>query len=113
MHTLFLHEHNRIVDALKVLWEGEAKTKDLSANVREDFIFQVRILFGKLLNFQSTIFQLARKLVGAELQRITYQEFLPVVLGERALGNLAAKNTEYDQNVDPSILNEFATVAFR
>ena len=114
MHTLFLHEHNRIVDALKVLWEGEAKTKDLSANVREDFIFQVRILFGKLLNLiQSTIFQLARKLVGAELQRITYQEFLPVVLGKKALGNLAAKDTEYDQNVDPSILNEFATVAFR
>ena len=114
MHTLFLHEHNRIVDALKVLWEGEAKTKDLSANVREDFIFQVRILFGKLLNLiQSTISQLTRKLVGAELQRITYQEWLPVVLGKKALGNLAAKDTEYDQNLDPSILNEFATVAFR
>ena len=57
--------------------------------------------------------QLARKLVGAELQQITYQEYLPVVLGKRALGNLAAKDTEYDQNVDPSILNEFATIAFR
>ena len=43
IHTLFLHEHNRIVDALKVFWEGEAKTKDLSAQMREDFIFQVRI----------------------------------------------------------------------
>ena len=57
--------------------------------------------------------QLARKLVGAELQQITYQEYLPVVLGEEALGDLVAKDTEYDQNVDPSILNEFATVAFR
>ena len=46
IHTLFLQEHNRIVDALKVLWEGEAKTKDLPANIREDFIFQVRLLFG-------------------------------------------------------------------
>ena len=45
IQTLFLHEHNRIVDALKVLWEAEAKTKDLSADAREDFIFQVRILF--------------------------------------------------------------------
>ena len=114
MHTLFVQEHNRIVDALKVLWEGEPKTKDLSARAREDFIFEVRILFGKLkLKLKAQFPQLARKLVGAELQRITYQEFLPVVLGERALGNLAAKNTEYDQNVDPSILNEFATVAFR
>ena len=52
-------------------------------------------------------------LVGAELQQITYREFLPVVLGSKALGNLANKKTTYDQNVDPSILNEFATVAFR
>ena len=62
---------------------------------------------------QSTILQLARKLVGAELQKVTFHEFLPVVLGKKALGNLNAKDTEYDQNVDPSILNEFATVAFR
>ena len=57
--------------------------------------------------------QLARMLVGAELQQITYREFLPVVLGRKALGNLAKIETTYDQNVDPSILNEFATVAFR
>ena len=57
--------------------------------------------------------QLARMLVGAELQQITYREFLPVVLGRKALGNLAKTETTYDQNVDPSILNEFATVAFR
>ena len=59
------------------------------------------------------IFQHARKLVGAELQQITrYQKYLPDVLGKRALGNLDAKDTEYDQNVVPSILNEFGTVAF-
>ena len=52
-------------------------------------------------------------LVGAELQQITYREFLPVVLGSSALGNLANTETTYDQNVDPSILNEFATIAFR
>ena len=51
--------------------------------------------------------------MGAELQKVTFHEFLPVVLGKKALGNLNAKDTEYDQNVDPSILNEFATVAFR
>ena len=57
--------------------------------------------------------QFARRLVGAELQQITYREFLPVALGEKALGDLASVETTYDQNVDPSILNEFATVAFR
>ena len=41
IHTLFLHEHNRIVDALKQLWDSHASTKDLSAHLREEFIFQV------------------------------------------------------------------------
>ena len=41
IHTLFLHEHNRIVDALKQLWDSQASTKDLSAQSREEFIFEV------------------------------------------------------------------------
>ena len=57
--------------------------------------------------------QLARMLVGGQHQQITYREFFPVVLGEKALGNLVESETTYDQIVDPSILNEFATVAFR
>ena len=57
--------------------------------------------------------QLARMLVGGQLEQITYREFLPVVLGETALGNLAESQPTYDQIVDPSILNEFDTVAFR
>ena len=57
--------------------------------------------------------QLARKLVGAELQQITYREYLPNVLGSQALGDLTDTETRYNPDVDPSILNEFATVAFR
>ena len=57
--------------------------------------------------------QLARKLVGAQLQQITYREYLPNVLGSQALGDLADTETSYNPDVDPSILNEFATVAFR
>ena len=57
--------------------------------------------------------QLARKLVGAQLQQITYREYLPNVLGSQALGDLADTETRYNSDVDPSILNEFATVAFR
>ena len=38
-------------------------------------------------------------LVGAELQQITYQELLPIVLGSKALGNLAKTETVYEQNV--------------
>ena len=77
------------------------------------FHFSKIIITDGKMNLLKHLPQLARKIVGAELQRITYSEFLLVVLGKRALGNLADVDSEYDQNVDPSILNEFATVAFR
>ena len=114
IHTLFLHEHNRIVDALQPLWKVHPETKDLPKHTREKFIFEVSnfTLLSSFLNWYSAP-QVARMLVGAELQQITYREFLPVVLGNTALGNLAKTETFYDQNVDPSILNEFATIAFR
>ena len=41
MHTLFLQEHNRIVDALLPLWNAHTDTKRLSTHTREDFIFEV------------------------------------------------------------------------
>ena len=41
IHTLFLQEHNRIVDALQPLWKKHPSTKDLSPHAREDFIFEV------------------------------------------------------------------------
>ena len=55
------------------------------------------------------IYQQARAIVGAEIQAITFNEFLPALLGEDALG----KYRGYDPSVDPSIANEFSTAAFR
>ena len=113
MHTLFLHEHNRIARELESLWASEAETKDLSARTGAEFVFEVRNFLSSNNPKHHNSPQLARKLVGAELQQVTYQEFLPIVLGTKAFGNLGARDTEYDPDVDPSILNEFATVAFR
>ncbi|HEY7003979.1 MAG TPA: peroxidase family protein, partial [Gaiellaceae bacterium] len=76
-HTLFAREHNRIVSELPV---------SLSAEER---------------------FQIARRIVGAEQQYITYTQFLP------ALGVHLSPYHGYDPNVDPAITNEFATVAYR
>jgi peroxidase len=76
-HTLFAREHNRIVAALPP--ELDAETK----------------------------FEIARRIVGAEQQYVTYNEFLP------ALGVTLSPYRGYDPNVDPSLSNEFAVVGYR
>ena len=93
MHSLFVNEHNRIAKMIK---ENKPELQDES------------------------IYQLARKLVGAEIQNIAYSEFLPVVLGndimEKYKLNLPKniyESTVYKPSVDATIANEFATVAYR
>ncbi|KAL7568559.1 hypothetical protein ACA910_002671 [Epithemia clementina (nom. ined.)] len=84
MHTLFVREHNRLA-ALVQQEYPEANDED--------------------------IYQLVRKIVSAELQIITYKEFLPAVLGVHApsLDNYAGPV----EGVSPGIANEFSTAAFR
>ena len=42
IHTLFLNEHNRIVQALEPLVESNGKTRHLPSYMKENFIFEVR-----------------------------------------------------------------------
>ena len=78
IHTLFAREHNRIVASL-------GRT-GLSAEDK---------------------FQLARRVVGAEIEYITYNAFLP------ALGVRLDPYRGYDPTANPSLENEFATVGYR
>ena len=82
MHTLFVREHNRLAGVIA------AEDPDLHGH---------------------EIFELARKIVGAQMQVITYYEFLPVLLGPGAIGRYEG----YDPDVDPTIANEFSTAAYR
>ena len=82
LHTLFLREHNRL-------------TEEIAAEYPE-------------LNGDG-IYEIARKMVGAQMQVITYNEFLPKLLGPGAIDPYDG----YDPEVDPSIANEFSTAAFR
>ena len=82
MQTLFIREHN--------FWAGAIAQSDPSLGDEE-------------------IFQQARAIVVAEIQAITFNEFLPALLGRDAIDRYAG----YDQTVDPSIANEFSTAAFR
>ena len=77
VQTLFVREHNRIVEELPDDLDEETK------------------------------FQIARRVIGALQQYITYTEFLP------SLGVDLAAYDGYDPTVDPSITNEFATIGYR
>ena len=55
------------------------------------------------------IFTAARALNEAEWQNVVYTEYLTKLLGEGAI----SKYQGYDPTVDPSIINEWTTVAFR
>ncbi|WP_442512001.1 peroxidase family protein [Novipirellula sp. SH528] len=82
MQTLFLREHNRLAD------EIASENPDWS---------------------DEDIFQAARAMVIAEIQSITYNEFLPALLGKDVIADYEG----YDSSVNPSIVNEFSTAAFR
>jgi hypothetical protein len=77
-HTLFAREHNRIVDALAASGLGAERK-----------------------------FQIARRVVGAEQQFVTYNEFLP------AMGVPLPPYTGYKPGVDSTLSTEFATVSYR
>lgn len=92
MHLLWARQHNRLAQSLSALnpgWDDE------------------------------TVFQESRRIVGAQMQHIAYNEFIPIVLGEketakRKLRPLATGyRWENGSAVDPSIRNEFAASAFR
>jgi hypothetical protein len=65
------------------------------------------------------LFQEARKILGAQMQHITYNEFLPLVLGDDTTEKFGIKPRTFEQidtynaTLDPSIANVFAASAFR
>jgi hypothetical protein len=76
-HTLFAREHNRIVSLLPNTLTQQQK------------------------------FDIARRIVGAEQQYITYNEFLP------AMGVALPRYAGYNPSVRTSLSDEFATVGYR
>ena len=82
MHTLFVREHNRIAQNL------------LDDDPDAD---------------SEAVYEQARRLVIAKIQVITYQEWLPVLLGPDAIPAYSG----YDDDINPTIFNEFSVAAFR
>jgi len=82
LHTLFMREHNRLAGLIR---QGSPA---LSGD---------------------DVYRRARRIVEAEMQAITYREFLPILLGPDAL----KPYTGHRREVDPSIGNLFSTAAYR
>ncbi|XP_071091111.1 salivary peroxidase/catechol oxidase-like [Haliotis cracherodii] len=92
MHTLLMREHNRIARTLKKynpFWSDEI------------------------------LFQESRKIVGAMAQKITYSDWLNIVLDPFTRSIYGIDSTGpgyanvYDPSIDPSIRNVFGAAAFR
>ncbi|XP_047106680.1 uncharacterized protein LOC124775853 [Schistocerca piceifrons] len=90
LHTIWLREHNRLAAELARLnphWGDE------------------------------TLFQEARRIVGAEIQHISYTEFLPMVLGQDIMDKYGLRTqasghfTGYDINLNAGIANSVAAAA--
>ncbi|KAK7482540.1 hypothetical protein BaRGS_00026251, partial [Batillaria attramentaria] len=67
-------------------------------------------------NDADQVFRLARSVVEAIEQQITYGEWLPILLGPTVRSEFDLdlnKNIRYQMAVDPRIVSEFSTAAFR
>jgi peroxidase len=92
IHLLFAREHNRIAQALH----------QLNPHWDDDLLFEE-----------------SRRIVVAEIQHITYNEWLPLIIGREAMlrFSLFSRSNEYssdyDEEINPSMTNEFTGAAFR
>jgi peroxidase len=53
------------------------------------------------------LFNYAKNYVSALIAKITYDDYLPLLIGEKL------PYTGYDKSIDPSVSNVFSTVALR
>ncbi|KAF7278210.1 hypothetical protein GWI33_008704 [Rhynchophorus ferrugineus] len=92
IHTFYMREHNRVMEALNRVnphWDDHK------------------------------VFEESRKIVVAGLQHVTYNEFLPRLLGWNAVNLYGLKllpqgyYKEYNPNCNPSVFTEFASAAYR
>uniref|UniRef100_A0A1I8PRJ4 Chorion peroxidase n=1 Tax=Stomoxys calcitrans TaxID=35570 RepID=A0A1I8PRJ4_STOCA len=92
LHLIFAREHNRIAEILS----------QINPHASDE-----------------TLYQEARRIVVAELQHITYNEYLPAVIGPmqmkrfRLVPQHHGYSSDYNNEINPAITNAFSGAAFR
>lgn len=84
MHILWLREHNRISSELARInphWDDEK------------------------------LYQETRRIIIAEIQHITYSEWVPLILGDKY--NKKFFSNEFHEDIDPRVSNSFASAAMK
>ncbi|XP_065334518.1 peroxidase-like [Cloeon dipterum] len=86
LQTVWVREHNRLADALHALnpqWGDE------------------------------TLFQEARRITIAEYQHITYDQWIPLLLGDLYSKQMGLQKSDYSESVNPAVRNSFSTAALQ
>ena len=109
VHTLLVREHNRLAEDLYERLEAdEEELVEKFEDFEEAFLEEdPAATFAEIED--EFIYETARKVVGAQVQAITYNEFLPLLIGEGTLEEYEG----FDANIDPQVSLEFANAAYR
>ena len=111
IHTLFIREHNQIAD--KVTFHLDAGDDEALNEAFEAYSENVSEIYEDASDEQirgEFIYEAARAIVGAKNQVITYEEFLPILVGNETADDLEVIDEDI---LSPGIATEFSGAAYR
>lgn len=114
IHTLLIREHNKIADKVAFHLDrgDDAALNEAFAQYQNEYVPSLELesepseaqIRGEF------IYEAARAVIGGKSQVITYEEFLPILVGNESAEDLAI----IDESImDPSISAEFSIAAYR
>ena len=113
VHTVMVREHNRRAVELKERLDSglepelQAKYEAFAEKFEEEYPDA-----SEAEAFDEFVYEATRKVVSAQIQKITYDEFLPILIGD-TINETFGDYDGFDPSVDPDVSVEFANAAYR
>ncbi|MDJ0636788.1 MAG: peroxidase family protein [Xenococcaceae cyanobacterium MO_188.B29] len=109
VHNLLVREHNRVaLDLHERLEAGDVELLIKFTEFSNEFLAENPEASPEKIQ-DEFLYQSARKVIGAKVQVITYQEFLPLLIGEGTIEQYKG----FQPDINPQVSIEFANAAFR